>query len=105
MENVRRRMKLELVSSDNRVQKLINKPTFKYTTTYSENLSAVSLDMKVVKFDKPMYVGFVVLEVSKTLMYDYHYNTMKKHYNDSITLMYTDTGILFIFCYYKYLYN
>jgi len=90
-------MKMELVSSDRRIQKLINKPTFKYTTSYGENLTAVSLDIKVVKFDKPMYIGFVVLEISKTLMYDYHYSTMKKHYNKNIELMYTDTGILLLF--------
>jgi len=33
-----------------------------------------------------------VLEVSKTLMYDYYYNVLKKFYGDRITLMYTDTG-------------
>jgi hypothetical protein len=96
MENVRRRLKMHLVSSENRVQKLINKPTFKYLTPYTENLSAVTLDNKVIKFDKPIYIGFAVLDISKTLMYDYHYTTMKEHYKDSITLMYTDTGILFL---------
>jgi len=33
-----------------------------------------------------------VLDISKTLMYDYHYNVMKRHYGDKIELMYTDTG-------------
>lgn len=41
-----------------------------------------------------MLIGFAVLDISKTLMYDYHYNTMKKQYNDNIELLYTDTGIL-----------
>jgi hypothetical protein len=95
MESVRKRIKMELVSSDSRIQKLINKPTFKHSTPYNENLSAISLDNKVIKFDKPIYIGFAVLDVSKTLMYDYHYNVMKRHYNEKITLMYTDTGKLF----------
>jgi len=98
MESVRKRIKMELVSSENRIQKLINKPTFKHATSYNENLSAISLDNKVIKFDKPIYIGFAVLDVSKTLMYDYHYTTMKAHYKDAITLMYTDTGnILLLF--------
>jgi len=39
-----------------------------------------------------LFTGFAVLDISKTLMYDYHYNVMKKFYRDKIKLMYTDTG-------------
>jgi hypothetical protein len=92
MENVRKRLEMQLVSNDCRIQKLINKPNFKHVIRYNDNLSAVTLDKKIIEFNKPMYIGFAVLEVSKTLMYDYHYNTMRKHYKDDITLMYTDTG-------------
>jgi len=87
MESVRKRIKMELVSSDTRMQKLINKVTFNHSTSYNENLSAVSLNNKVVKFDKPIYIGFAVLDISKSLMYDYHYNTMKKHFKNDINLM------------------
>lgn len=95
MENVRKRIDMQLVSSDTRLQKLVNRPTFKHATSYNKNLSVVSLAKNIVNFNKPLYIGFAVLEVSKTLMYDYHYNVMKRHYNDKITLMYTDTGKLF----------
>jgi hypothetical protein len=97
MENVRKRIDMQLVSKDSKLQKLINRTTFKHATPYNENLSAVSLTKTKVMFDKPMYVGFAVLEISKTLMYDYHYNVMKEHYKEDITLMYTDTGKIFIF--------
>lgn len=96
MESVRKRMSLELVSSEKRIKKLINRSTFKYCTHYNENLSAVSLHNKIIKFDKPIYIGFAVLDISKTLMYDYHYNTMKQHYKGNINLMYTDTGMYFV---------
>ncbi|KAL4127492.1 hypothetical protein QTP88_011659 [Uroleucon formosanum] len=76
MEQVRRRIQMELVSNEDRVQKLINMTTFKYATSYNENLS-----------------GLAVLDISKTLMYDYHY-VMKAHYGDKIELMYTDTDSL-----------
>lgn len=49
--------------------------------------SAVSLVKNTVKFDQPLYVGFPVQEAGKTLLYDYHYNVMKKHYNESIALI------------------
>lgn len=90
---MRKRVKIELVSSPRRLTKLVNKPTFKNCTIYNDNLSAVSMHNKLIDFCKPIYIGFAVLDISKTLMYDYHYNVMKNHYNDAITLMYTDTGI------------
>ncbi|XP_025191577.1 LOW QUALITY PROTEIN: uncharacterized protein LOC112591859 [Melanaphis sacchari] len=94
MESVRKRIKIELVSCPQRFQKLVNKSTFKHATTYNENLSSVSLENKIIDFCKPIYIGFAVLEISKTLMYDYHYNVMKAHYGDKIELMYTDTDSL-----------
>jgi len=92
MESMRKRIKLELVSCPRRMRKLINRPTFKHCTTYSENLVVVSLHNKVIDFCKPIYIGFAVLERSKTLIYEYHYNVMKRHYGTRIRLLYTDTG-------------
>jgi hypothetical protein len=92
MECVRNRISMELVSCPRRMRKLINRPTFKHVTSYNENLAAVSLQKSDVHFSKPIYIGFAVLEISKELMYDYHYNVMRRHYNDSIRLMYMDTG-------------
>ncbi|XP_050065801.1 uncharacterized protein LOC126554820 [Aphis gossypii] len=91
MESMRKRIKMELVSSDRRLQKLINQSTFKHCTTYNETLNAVALENKIIDFCKPIYIGFAVLEISKYLMYDYHYNVMQKYYDDKIELMYTDT--------------
>ncbi|KAF0710010.1 Uncharacterized protein FWK35_00029959, partial [Aphis craccivora] len=74
MESMRKRIYMEMVSSEQRLQKLINKTTFKHSTKYNENLHAVSLENKIIYFCKPIYIGFAVLDISKTLMYDYHYN-------------------------------
>jgi hypothetical protein len=48
----------------------------------------------IVNYNRPIIVGFVVLELSKYLMYDFHYNTMVKKYKDKITLILTDTDSL-----------
>jgi len=57
MENVRHRIKMELVSNDKRLQKLINKPTFKHITEYDGNLCVVAMENKIIDFCKPIYIG------------------------------------------------
>ena len=57
MESMRKRIKMELVSCPKRLQKLLNKQTFKHCTAYSENLAAVSLENKIIEFCKPIYIG------------------------------------------------
>jgi len=94
MESIRKRLKIELVPSEYRLQKLINNPVFNHSIPCGPNLVMVSLDNKIINFCKPIYIGFAVLEVSKTLMYEYHYNVMKSHYKGNINLMCTDTGII-----------
>jgi len=97
MENMRSRLDLELVSCPRRMRKLINRPTFKYCTSYNESLSVVTQRSKEVDFCKPIYIGFAVLELSKVLMYGFHYDVMKRHYRDRIELLYTDTGAFTIY--------
>lgn len=82
-----------LVCDEKKCFKLINLNTFKDIIIYNENLVAIHLNADVLKFDKPIYVGFSILDKSKTLIYDFHYGSMVKTYGDNIQLMYTDTGI------------
>lgn len=77
MERVEFRKKMELVSDPKRAAKLIKKHTFNHCVSYNENLSIFVMDNKIIEFTKPVYIGFCILEVSKTLVYDFHYNFMK----------------------------
>ncbi|KAF4521845.1 hypothetical protein B566_EDAN003719 [Ephemera danica] len=91
MENVRKRMDLELVLDSKRLAKCIASMYFKDRVIYSENMSAVHFHKKKVVLDKPTYVGMAILDISKTLMYDFHYETMVPMYGNKLSLLYMDT--------------
>lgn len=61
---------------------------------YNKELSAVEMEKTNIVLDKPIYVGFAILDLSKWLMYDFHYNVMQKKYGDNINLCYQDTDSL-----------
>lgn len=95
IENIRKRINLELVSNQKRLDKLINKPTFLDRIIYDESLCAVQCAKENIIFDKPIYIGFSVLEISKFKMYDFHYRIMKPRYGPNIDVLYMDTDAFF----------
>jgi hypothetical protein len=94
MEDVRRHSNIELVTDERRMKKLSASPRFKRVEIFTESLCGVEMEKKVVELNKPIYAGFAVLDISKTLMYDFHYNVMKKKYGANLTLLFTDTDSL-----------
>ena len=94
MENLRNRVNIKLVQNDNKFKKLISSPSFNYFKILNEDLVAVHMHKKKLKLDRPIYAGFSVLDISKTLMYNFHYNTIKKMYGKKAELLFTDTDSL-----------
>jgi hypothetical protein len=94
LENVRQRIRFELVNDETRFQKIINDPTFDNCIVMNESLCGMMRKKATVKLDKPICVGLAVLDLSKLLMYNFHYNTIKKQYGDRSKLLFTDTDSL-----------
>ena len=76
------------------MKKISCKPQFKEFKIFNKDLVAADTLKTSLKLSRPTYVGFSVLDLSKTLMYDFHYNYIKQKYNDKATLLFTDTDSL-----------
>ena len=94
MENVRNRVDIRLVNDEKKWNKLAQKHNFKSATIFSENLVAVHMERTSVKLNKPIYLGMSILDLSKTLMYDFHYEYIKPKYGENARLLFTDTDSL-----------
>ena len=94
MENIRKRVDVRLVTSKEKLSKLASKPTYVSSKIFNENLVAVHKIKETLTLNRPAYVGMCILNLSKTLMYDFHYNYIKRKYGDKAKLLFTDTDSL-----------
>ena len=93
MENKRKRCNIQLVTDPERMLRLAARPTYVSHKIFHENLVAVHYRQQKLLMDKPCYLGMCILDLSKTIMYDFHYNYIKKKYPDA-KLLFTDTDSL-----------
>ena len=92
MENIRNRVDVKLVNTQEKLKKLVAKPNLKSPPKiFSENLVSVHLKKTSLTMNKPVYLGMCILDLSKTIMYDFHYNYIKPKYEEKAKLLFTDT--------------
>ena len=94
MENIRKRSNIKLETDPDHFLRQTAKPTFVSCKIFHENLVAVHMKKNFLLLDKPSYVGMCILDLSKVLMYDFHYNFIKAKYGDRAKLLFTDTDSL-----------
>ena len=91
MENVRKHRDIKLVITGEKRIKLVSEPNYHTTKHFPDNLLAMEMKKTKVKMNKPLYFGFSILDISKTLMYEFWYDYFKPKYNDKAKLCYMDT--------------
>ena len=79
IENIRKRINVKLINHKKKYQKIVNKPNFASQKIIDKNFVAVHCSKKVLTLNKPISVGFCILELSKLLLYDFHYNYVLKN--------------------------
>ena len=80
IENIRKRQNIILVDDRKKAVKLTSRPNFDRSTIFDKNLIAIHMKETEVYFNKPVYVGQAILDLSKTLMFNFHYNYIQKKY-------------------------
>ena len=92
MENLRKRISVELINNAKYYDKCISKPNFVSQKIFSKNIVAIHKIKPVLTLNKPIYVGFSILDLSKRFMYEFHYQYIKSKFDAK--LLFTDTGSL-----------
>ena len=90
MQNVRKHRDTKLVTTDKRRNQLASEPNYRTTKCFSEDLLSIAMKKIRVKMNKSVYLGLSILEISKTLMYEFWYDYIKSK------LCYMDTGSFII---------
>ena len=94
MENIWKRVDVRLITDEKKLLKMTSKLTYVSSKIFNENLVAVHKIKETLTLNRPAYVGMSILDLSKTLMYDFHYNYIKNKYGDKAKLLFTDTDSL-----------
>ena len=94
MENIRKRVDVRLITDEKKLLKMVSKPTYVSSKIFNENLVAVHKIKETLTLNRPAYIGMCILDLSKTLMYNFHYNYIKKKYGNKAKLLFTDTDSL-----------
>ena len=82
MENLRKRINVRFLNNEKDFLKYTSRPTYVAHKLFGKDFAAIHEIKPVLMLNKPIYVGFTVVELSKWMMYDFHCNFIKKNFND-----------------------
>ena len=91
MENIKEHEDIKLVNSIKDLNKYAREPNMKNIKYFSGSLLATEMRKTEITMNKPVYLGQAILDISKTLMYEFYYEYMKPKYGNKVKLCYTDT--------------
>ena len=94
MENIRKHRNIGLVTTEKKYLCTVMKPNFQSGVLFGENLMGCEMGKIKVVMNKLVYLGQAILDLSKIVMYEFHYDYMIPKYGDRLKLCYTDTDSL-----------
>ena len=94
MENIRKHRNIKLVTTEEKYLRTVMKPNFKSGVLFGENLMGCEMGKIKVVMNKPVYLSQAILDLSKIVMYEFHYDYMFPKYGDRLKLCYIETDSL-----------
>jgi len=95
IEQLQNRVNVKLVTDPTKVKKCIRKPTCKCFEIINSDLVMILMTKQKLLINKPVYAGMAILDIAKTVVYQFHYNYMIVKYSaDRCRLLFTDTDSL-----------
>ena len=94
MENLRKRTDVKLVNNEKDYLKCTSKPSFISHKIFDNNLLVICKSKLALKPNKPAYIGMCILDLSKVLMCEFHYDYIKNRYDNKSKLLFTGTDSL-----------
>ena len=91
MENVRNHRNIKLVIIERRKNYLVSEPNYHTTKFFTENLLAIEMRNTQILLNSPVYLGLSILDLSKTVVYEFWYDYVKPKYGENAKLCYMDT--------------
>ena len=92
--NLRKRQNISLINDATKLNDFVKKPNVFSSKIFNENLVAVHTIKQKLYMNRPIYVGFSILDLSKYHMYNFHYEFMKNRYGSDAKLLFTYTDSL-----------
>ena len=94
MENIRKHRDIKLVMTEEKYLRTVMRANFKSGVLFGENLMGCEMVKIKVVMNKPVYLGQAILDLSKIMMYEFHYDYMIPKYGDRLKLCHMDTDSL-----------
>ena len=91
IENVRKYGDIKLVTTERRRSYLVSKPNYHTTKFFTENLLVIEMKKTQILMNKPVYLGLSMLELSKTVIYEFWYDYVKSKYSENAKPCHMDT--------------
>ena len=92
MENIKKR--IAVVTAQKKLSKLVSNPTYANGKIFNEDVAAVYKIEQTLTLDRLAYAGMCILDLSKTLVYEFHYKYTKEKYGSRAKLLFTDMNSL-----------
>ena len=82
---------IKLVKTERRRNYLVSEPNYHSKKFFTENVLAKEMKKNQILINKPVYLGLLILDLSKTAMYEFWYDYLKPKYGENVKLCYMDT--------------